>query len=1577
MNKITSRVNCVTLQFTLIVPLHRWLVFIGTFRLCAFAAGQPLFGRVVVDIVKGDVSSLGLTVSSGKTDGEPPTISSIRPGSVADRCDCLLVDDRIISINNTYTSKLRHEDNVRLVKAAGPWIRLEIQYELPELRTTAQRDQLNKVFCPDELMILSLKSNSLTQFSECLRHDGRIKPGDRILTINNVQTGQLTCEEAIKLVRASKNRLSLVVEYNVANFETDRSVSGAVMVEIEKPGNEDLGISLAPCHEVKTGQNAFFISHIRQGSIGDRCGALFVGDRVESIDDIHVEDLTLQEAMLRLKHNGLDSVRLQIVPNAIADIDKQSRSGTAGTGRSRESRTQLASQAFQQQQQQPQPPQQQTQQQQVGSWPAPNVPRPRARSKGQSVNADFSLESASYLYDHDSRHLALDELSASPDDAIPGMVASDWDAGLKHRSITKSMTSLHSLLPTRAEVCRCEEVEVRLEMDDSFNYGLSLCPPGHASTVHTQLVNFPLVDHVEPGSVAYKSGVIQEGDRVITMNGQCTLNRTVEELTTEFLRFDPHRHRASPSLTLVTQYSVADTVVPTSGVFDVKLVRRAANLGINLQASISKQDGQPLLISKVIPGSVASRSGSINPGDILLAVNGVYLSSCSLAEAIRLLQSPAEEIVTLRIQKIADPTNVPGGAEPVTGRCPGPRRNNYGRSDSVPDSEIERAESVQSGTTSRHKSEPDVDVSEFRGTLHRSHPLSEPVSFGRLSSAFGVETSNNMTKSSMEPLFTKSDVPYLIPKQLENHVHTDPSTSSGQDEPRVGSITATPRAVVAIASGIGSRPTSATSIRELMKNQGDIQSFTSTHDSFETRSKRISSPEDISQDDRFSVVRVTLKRRSAECPWGIIICGTDEASNAPVFIDSLSPGDPGAVSGLLFPGDRILAINGNALHAGHTLTQAMRMLQRYPDRVVLHVARQNRAVATSNFSRSFDSITNSVGSGGLTTNAIELLPSASAHDTLSAVSAPTGGVSARPKSTPCYPVVDNMGVTTPRTRSFGAADHEILVPGQLGEDAGPRSSEYSRVSDGMRLSGDRGKRSHLKPFAEFRQPRGPVIRDWTTGDQQQYSGTSEGGNEDTTTDAPDHPESYPTLTEYTDLDLDSIQCPGCREAILNELRQQKSITQRHLLRQQHTKTLQRSKHMSQSQITSHEQHHPQSHRQRQISRRTRSHHRSFEGGRESSSDRLQAVEHGRSELTTVSKPVVTAFHRDTSIPKAIFYCPEPELPTQTRYPNYRLQQETTVPNPTLFTRHSKSDSRLNMACTTADVTRSEEAMFLSASPSKHLGAYTVPSVSAYAATTPPRRAERHILGESRSHTRTAASRAYHHSSQAQHQHLNELSIASLAVTKRHSGPSSADSTARDQPSSYGAPVGIDRPTAIFGRSQTTGREMLSPEMTSGGGQKPIRANEKGVWCTWIRLTKASASDSYGIGVSEGLSTRGIFVSAIRPSSPADRSGQLHLYDRILMVNDVPVEDLSCSEVVGLISQSDHFLDLLIQRRIVRPKQQTRDVSGLTGRSVVAPSAATAVGVARTSKSPATNPSVTISRRKSQAKRSQHTNLTVL
>ncbi|VDP51584.1 unnamed protein product [Schistosoma mattheei] len=164
-----------------------------------------------------------------------------------------------------------------------------------------------------------------------------------------------------------------------------------------------------------------------------------------------------------------------------------------------------------------------------------------------------------------------------------------------------------------------------------------------------------------------------------------------------------------------------------------------------------------------------------------------------------------------------------------------------------------------------------------------------------------------------------------------------------------------------------------------------------------------------------NVVQVILRRKSSNCPWGITICGTDDAPDIPVLIDSLNPGDPGAECGLIHPGDRILAINGITLHNGHTLTQAMRMLQHYPDKVILHIARKSnsfittsianttttsisigtmhnntingqkqpinhfplsrkctlvKAVATSNFSRSFDSISNSLSSNSVSNNNI-------------------------------------------------------------------------------------------------------------------------------------------------------------------------------------------------------------------------------------------------------------------------------------------------------------------------------------------------------------------------------------------------------------------------------------------------------------------------------------------------------------------------------------------------------------------------------------------------------------------------------
>ncbi|VDD76080.1 unnamed protein product [Mesocestoides corti] len=98
------------------------------------------------------------------------------------------------------------------------------------------------------------------------------------------------------------------------------------------------------------------------------------------------------------------------------------------------------------------------------------------------------------------------------------------------------------------------------------------------------------------------------------------------------------------------------------------------------------------------------------------------------------------------------------------------------------------------------------------------------------------------------------------------------------------------------------------------------------------------------------------------------------------------------------------------------------------------------------------------------------------------------------------------------------------------------------------------------------------------------------------------------------------------------------------------------------------------------------------------------------------------------------------------------------------------------------------------------------------------------------------------------------------------------------------------------------------------------------WRGWIRLVKPNCGDSFGIGLSEGMHSRGIYVSAIRPGSIADTSGLLQIYDRIVKVNDVSTKNRTCREVVSLIRRSSPVLDLFIHRR--------RDNAALAGEEEV-------------------------------------------
>lgn len=94
---------------------------------------------------------------------------------------------------------------------------------------------------------------------------------------------------------------------------------------------------------------------------------------------------------------------------------------------------------------------------------------------------------------------------------------------------------------------------------------------------------------------------------------------------------------------------MADSVIPASGVFNVKLVKFNSNgLGLTVNAT----NHGSYVITEVKPGSPAHRTGSLRPGDILLAVDAHTLQHFNVDS---LLKENKSEYTTLTIKRTSLP----------------------------------------------------------------------------------------------------------------------------------------------------------------------------------------------------------------------------------------------------------------------------------------------------------------------------------------------------------------------------------------------------------------------------------------------------------------------------------------------------------------------------------------------------------------------------------------------------------------------------------------------------------------------------------------------------------------------------------------------------------------------------------------------------------------------------------------------------------------------------------------------------------------------------------------------------------
>ncbi|XP_054709118.1 glutamate receptor-interacting protein 2-like [Uloborus diversus] len=571
-------------------------------------------GISFVELEKKEGTTLGLIISGGVDKNSKPKISNLRPGGIAHRSDALAVGDYIISVNGIRTCKLKHEEIANLLKNAGNKVTLEIEYEVPGSSYDGSLSVSSKVIqvklekenesfgftlrggvCQDKLKSRPLVITHV-RFGGPANRTGIIKAGDRLLAVDGINLARATLQEALQVLKQLKQSALFTIEYDVSVIDAVKNATGPLLVEIDKTPGCLLGINLS-C--VSVPEHAIVIESIKQASTAERCGALHVGDHILAIDDIKVELMTSPEAMQLLKSSNDEMVRLEILPVS-----------------------QIA----------------------LRSAPDMNMKRGYALSRSSVPRANFNNSGYNTL-----SSLGRNSVSSS----IPYSFVTSTLGMRRNCNGANMCSSVLNPIPNNVEVAsissnsrttytsveRADRTEVILTANHK-GFGLMLQGSTFPSDI---LTTPPQISCIEQGSPAEKSGVLQIGDRILAVNGGSTEGVTLDDVTNMIAHFHPQ-------VCLITEFDVAEAVVPSSGIFIVKLVKRGSDLGISITAPRNRQLGEPLIIACVKKASVAHRTGSIQPGDKLLAINSLRTENCTVEDATAILHS-CNDVVTLRIRK--------------------------------------------------------------------------------------------------------------------------------------------------------------------------------------------------------------------------------------------------------------------------------------------------------------------------------------------------------------------------------------------------------------------------------------------------------------------------------------------------------------------------------------------------------------------------------------------------------------------------------------------------------------------------------------------------------------------------------------------------------------------------------------------------------------------------------------------------------------------------------------------------------------------------------------------------------------
>ncbi|KAM9468148.1 glutamate receptor-interacting protein 1 isoform 12-T12 [Clarias gariepinus] len=604
-------------------------------------------GSSMVELMKKEGTTLGLTVSGGIDKDGKPRVSNLRQGGIAARSDQLNVGDYIKSVNGINLTKFRHDEIISLLKNVGERVVLEVEYELPPVSV-----QGSGVMFKNVEVTLHKEGNTFGFVIRGGAHEdrnksrpvtittirpggpadreGTIKPGDRLLSIDGIRLHGTSHAEAMSILKQCGQEATLLIEYDVSIMDSVASASGPLLVEVAKPLGSSLGVALST--SMYCNKQVIIIDKVKPASIADRCGALHAGDHILSVDGTSMEYCTLAEAT-QLLASACEHVKMEILPHhqtrlalKASDQVKVQRSNRPLPW---ESGTNNNSNFLPYQHYNTYHPDQSRSQNKQKS---PNNP-PLGSSFSPTSMSAYSLSSLN--------------MSTLPRNMYPTSPRSTlMRRKLKKKDYKSSLSLASSTVGLAGQVVHTETTEVTLVSDSIMGFGIQL--QGGVFATET-LTSPPLIAYIDHDSPADRCGVLQIGDRLLSINGIPTEDSTLEE-TNQLLRDSS----ITSKVTLEIEFDVAESVIPSSGTFHVKLPKKpGVELGITISSPSNRKPGDSLIISDIKKGSVAHRTGTLELGDKLLAIDNIRLDNCSMEDAVQILQQ-CEELVKLKIRKDED-----------------------------------------------------------------------------------------------------------------------------------------------------------------------------------------------------------------------------------------------------------------------------------------------------------------------------------------------------------------------------------------------------------------------------------------------------------------------------------------------------------------------------------------------------------------------------------------------------------------------------------------------------------------------------------------------------------------------------------------------------------------------------------------------------------------------------------------------------------------------------------------------------------------------------------------------------------